>query len=156
MSKLLGITVGLKTGPGQWSGTDDHIYVGIQGKGGGREFPLDVAGFDDFEAGTYVIYLLGQVWVSGVSGKKEKKPFESSQGGWNDPGKWDIDFDKIDYVYIRKGGTRAAKDDDLYEMDEIEVAIYGTQPQSRIFKHKGYIRLANEYGLQIWLPEITS
>ena len=157
MSKILGITVGLKTGPGVWSGTDDHIYVGIIGKGGGREFPLDVTGYDDFEPGTYASYLLGTVWgYDQPKGPplKALHPFASSLGGWNDPGKWDIDLQKIDYVYLRKAGSRSGGDDDLYEMEEVEVVLYGAEPTSRRFKHTGAVRLANEYGLKIFLPEM--
>lgn len=155
MSKILGITVGLKTGPGVWSGTDDHIYVGIIGKGGGREFPLDVKGYDDFEPGTYASYLLGTVWaVDQQAAKKALHPFESSLGDWNDPNKWEIDLQKIDYVYLRKAGSRSGSDDDMYEMEEVEVVLYGVYPNSRHFKHAGTVRLANEYGLQIFLLEM--
>ena len=36
-------------------GTDDHIYIGVEGTGGGRECPLVVAEFNDFERGTNVL-----------------------------------------------------------------------------------------------------
>ena len=156
MSKLLGITVGIQTGSGAWSGTDDQIYVGIFGKAGGREIPLDVAGFDEFEPGTYGSYLLGVVWAVGQqAAKKALHPSEAYQGGWNDPGKWEIDLQTIEYVYLRKAGAQTGSSDDMYEMDEVEVVLYGPQPIFRRFKHTGAVRLGNAYGLQIWLPEVT-
>lgn len=152
--EILGITVSLKTGSGVWEGTDDHIYVGIIGKGGGREFPLDVIGYDDFEPGTHVSYLLGTVWGIDAAKKGELEPFSSSQGGWNDPNKWEIDMEKIDYVYLRKSGSRRGSADDMYELEEVEVALWGPEPNRRRFRHTGEARLANEYGLQIFLPEV--
>jgi len=156
MSKLLGIMVTLETSSAAWSGTDDHLYVGVQGTGGGREFPLDVAGFNDFEEGTEVIYKLGTVWAAGGAGEKggSLTPSESSPGGWNDPARGTIDLEKVDYVYLRKGGTRSGSADDLYELAEVSVTLYGPTSESRIFSRTEAIRLANEHGLQVWLPEL--
>ena len=47
MAHVKGILVELRTATGSGSGTKDHIYIGVQGQGGGREFPLDVRGFND-------------------------------------------------------------------------------------------------------------
>ena len=45
MSGVKGLVVRLKTSSiRKWAGTDDPIYIGVVGKGGGREFPLDVEG----------------------------------------------------------------------------------------------------------------
>ena len=59
VSYLRGMVVQLNTGLGKHSGTDDPIYVGAAGTGGGREFPLDVKWHDDFERRSRVKYLLG-------------------------------------------------------------------------------------------------
>ena len=59
MSKLNGIFVSLTTGNKKWSGTDDHLYIGLAGTVGGREFAPDVKGFNDFEKGTVVTYSIG-------------------------------------------------------------------------------------------------
>ena len=56
MSNLTGIFVSLTTGGQWWAGTNDHLYIGVVGSVGGREFALDVAGFNDFEKGTVVPY----------------------------------------------------------------------------------------------------
>ena len=103
MANIKGMLVKLKTKTGAYSGTDDHIYVGIVGKKGGSEFPLDVRGFDDFEAGT-VKYWLGTVW-DGSALENAKNPFEAY--GWNDPEGRGIDLDKVDYVYLRKQSHKA-------------------------------------------------
>jgi len=64
MAHVQGIVVILVTGSGRFDATDDKIYIGVVGTDGGREYPLDVAGFDDFEKGTNVTYALGTVWDS--------------------------------------------------------------------------------------------
>lgn len=147
MAKIKGMVVKLKTKTGAYSGTDDHIYVGVFGKQGGSEFPLDVRGFDDFETGT-VKYWLGTVWDGSVL-QGAKNPFKAFS--WNDPETRYIDMDKVDYVYLRKQSHTA--DDDAWKMDEVEVTLYGPKSQKRTFHKTGDIWLANEYGLQVYLKE---
>ena len=104
MALIEGIFVRLQTQNVRWAGTDDHIYVGIVGTGGGGEFPLDVHGFDDFERGGDVKYWFGDVW-DGLLLRGAKNPHLSHDGtseGWNDPGRRRIDLDKVDFVYLRK------------------------------------------------------
>jgi hypothetical protein len=151
MSDVRGILVELVTENEKYAGTDDHIYIGVVGDGGGREFPLDVRGFNDFERGKNVKYWLGDVWDGNVLAGA-KNPYQS-QGGWNDPDKWRIELEDVDQVYVRKGGTRSGGADDAYKMDRVEVTLYGASPISRTFSRSTDIWLANEYGLQVWLPE---
>ena len=94
VSYLRGMLVQLNTGLGRHSGTDDPLYVGVAGTGGGREFPLDVRWFDDFERRSRVKYVLGDVWdADAVLGARSPG---RSKGDWNDPSLFYIEFEKID------------------------------------------------------------
>jgi len=150
MAELKGILVRLKTKRERDAGTDDAIYVGIMGKGGGSEFPLDVRDFDDWEEGSDVKYWFGDVWEgSALSGAK--RPWGATR--WNHPGIRYIDLDKVDYVYLRKQSTKGGRGDDAWKMDEVEVTLYGPSPQKRTFWKTGDIWLGNEYGLWVYLKE---
>ncbi|UCF08076.1 MAG: hypothetical protein JSW28_10635 [Thermoplasmata archaeon] len=150
MAGLKGIVIRLKTKKESGAGTNDHIYIGVMGPGGGSEFPLDVPGFNDFEEGSDVKYWFGDVW-EGAALSGAKNPFQAHK--WNDPKIREIDMDKIQYVYVRKHSHVGGVLDDAWKMDEVEVTLYGDSPKKRIFHKKGDIWLANEYGLQVWLTE---
>ena len=154
MPHVRGMVVNLRTAGGATDGTDDHIYIGVVGTGGGREFPLDVSGFNDFEKGSDVTYALGTVWDgTAISDPGVKNPRFSSGGDFNSPLRSRIELNDVTHVYIRKGSTRKGDDDDRYEFDGVEVTLFGANPQSRTFGTRTNMRLANEHGLQIWLPE---
>ena len=42
----------------------------------------------------------------------------------------------------------------VYELDEIEVALYGESPRKRVFRSGTAIWLGLEYGMQVWIPEV--
>ena len=65
MSELTGIKVTLTTAATENAGTDDHVYIGVIGTGGGREFPLDDPEYDDFEIEEPITYRLGAPWEPG-------------------------------------------------------------------------------------------
>ena len=152
MTKLQGMIVRLQTKNQSGAGTDDHIYIGVVGKGGGREFPLAVKNFNDFERGADVVYWLGTVW-DGTAVVGARKSHKSTPGGRNNPGWFDIEIDDVEYVYIRKQGERSTSGDDAYKFDSVRVTLYGTSPQQREFFTGEDLWLANEYGLQAWIPE---
>ncbi len=152
MSNIKGLVIRLKSAGYNWGGTNDHLYIGIFGRGGGREFPMDVKGFDDFEEGTDVKYWLGTVW-EGSKLTGAKKPWQSQQaGGWNEPSYEKIDFEKVDYVYLRKQSVDS--NDDEYSLSEVDVTLYADSPVKKTFRHRGTLGLANEYGQQVWLREV--
>ncbi|UCE73028.1 MAG: hypothetical protein JSV56_08285 [Methanomassiliicoccales archaeon] len=150
MTALKGMLVRLKTKAEPSAGTDDHIYIGVMGSGGGGEFPLDVPGFDDFKEGSDIKYWFGDIW-EGVALKNAKNPFQAHK--WNDPKYRNIEMDKIEYVYLRKHSHRGGSDDDAWKMESVEVTLYGPKPIKRIFHKVGDVWLANEFGLQVWLKE---
>jgi hypothetical protein len=162
MAHVQGIVVNLVTGSGERDATDDKIYIGVVGTDGGREYPLDVAGFNDFEKGTNVTYALGTVWDGGaISDPAVKNPMFSSGGRANDPNILSSNMlDNVNQVYIRKAGTRKGDGDNEYAFESVKVTLYGASPESRAFESwaiTGGLRsaqhLSNVTGLQIWLHE---
>jgi hypothetical protein len=162
MAHVQGIVVNLVTGSEEFDATDDKIYIGVVGTDGGREYPLDVAGFDDFEKGTNVTYALGTVWDGGaISDPAVKNPMFSSGGRANDPNILSSNMlDNVNQVYIRKAGTRKGDGDNEYAFESVKVTLYGASPESRAFEswaNRGGVRsalhLSNVTGLQIWLHE---
>lgn len=154
MVNVIGIVVSLQTESRNWAGTNDHLWIGVFGKGGGREFALDVHNFDDFEEGTTVKYWFGEVW-EGTQLAGAKKPWHSQVGErWNNPQAWQtINLEKVDYVYLKKGGTRIDDHDDAYLLENITVILYGPEGHKRTFRQTKDIRLSNESGLKVWLVE---
>ena len=151
MSHVRGMVVRLETEPNTYAGTDDHIYVGVEGTGGGREFPLATDRFNDFEPGQDVKYWLGDVWDDTATAGAQT-PHEAHD--WHHPVRWLIDLDRVDRVYVRKGGTRAGTADNAYQMDAVTVTLYGLEGESRRFERRTDLWLGNEYGLQVWVPEV--
>jgi hypothetical protein len=152
VSTLRGIVVYLATGTGRRAGTNDALYVGVSGTAGGREFPLDTALFDDFERRSRVRYALGEIWEeSALTGARVPK---MSKADWNDPAYFHVEMRGIDRVYLRKQCGRRKGDDDAYQLDEIEVALYGDAGEKRTFRSASAIWLGLEYGAQVWLPEV--
>lgn len=151
MPQVRGILVHLETQDVSGAGTDDHLYVGVVGRGGGREFPLDVRRFDDFKEGANVRYLLGTIWGPVPPGVR--KPRESEPGERNDPGQFQMELAQVDYVYLRKTGTRKGEGDDAYALRDVEVMLYGQAPPERRTFSSSNVWLANEYGHQVWLRE---
>ena len=154
MPHLRGIKVRLGTHSDANSGTGDQIYVGVVGSGGGREFPLDVKGFDDFEEGTDITYVLGTIFDPVPPGAKN--PENSKPGGKNDPISFRIDLRDVDYVYLRKQGERSPSGDDAYQMDFAVVELYARpvdSPAKRTFHALDNLWFGNEFGHQAWLTE---
>jgi len=151
---LRGIVVRLKTGGAKYAGTDDPLFLGVAGAAGGREFPLDVRWFDDAQRGSDVKYALGDVWEAAARiGAREPRMAEA---GWNDPKLAYVGFDGIDRVYLRKHSGRRASDDDAYQLDLIEVALFGDPGRKREFRCTTALWLGVQYGLQVWIPEVRS
>ena len=157
MSHIQGIVVNLKTSDGDKDGTDDNMYIGVAGTGGGREFPLGTNNFDDYEKGSDVTYALGVVWDGvAISDPEVKNPRFSTNNDVNDPSHSNLVLSEVNQVYIRKAGTRKSDGDDRHEFDSLRVTLYGSSAESRTFETvtRGRTILSNLTGLQIWLREI--
>ena len=151
MKYLRGMVVRLKPGAAKYSGTDDPLYIGVAGTAGGLEFPLNVPWFDDFERASDVRYVLGDVWEeAAVVGAKQPA---MSDKDWNDPQLAYVGFDEIDRVYLRKhAGGRTS--DDAYQLDLLEVRLFGEEPGVRVFRTSTAVGLGFDYGHQLWVPEV--
>jgi hypothetical protein len=152
MPEIKGIVVQVLTRDQVATGTDDRIYLGVFGRGGGSEFPLDIRGIDDFERGSIEKYWFGSVWDGDILSGAEMRPYAAR--GLNNPSTRDIDINLVDYVYLRKHSHKGGNADDQWKMDWVKVTLYGNDsPKRRIFQKLENITLGNEYGLQVWLVE---
>ena len=147
---LRGIVVRLKTGAARYAGTDDALFLGVSGTAGGREFPFDVQWFDDAQRGSDEKYAFGEVWdPAALAGARAPRMAATD---WNDPKLSYVGFAGIDRVYLRKHAGRGS--DDAYQLDLIEVTLYGDTGQRRTFRSTTALWLGLEYGLQVWIPEV--
>ena len=151
---LLGMVVGLNTVDSDDAGTDDEIYIGLWGTGGGREFPLSSSSHDDFERGASDLYVLGVDPGFGFRQSDRSKPGEA-----NDPALVPIDLDSIQYVYVRKQAHGTQDDDDAWRLAQVIVLLYDSAtlplPRHRLFfldARRG-MWFGNEHGHQAWLVE---
>lgn len=145
MSNISGIFVSLTTAGQWWAGTDDHLYLGVVGTVGGREFALDVEGFNDFEKGTVVTYSIGS--DASVFGGKIPKTAPGALAEMT------ICQPNVTHLYLRKQGDRTYKGDDAWRLSSVFVYLIASGAPTRVFKSTGPATLGNEYGLQIWLAE---
>jgi hypothetical protein len=159
MVQLTGMAVTLTTDGDADSGTDDNLYIGIIGSGGGREFPLD-SQKDDFNRGETEKFALGVIWEGGFIDGSTKFPLQSDPGKDNDPALIPVDVDRVNFVYLRKQGDNTADGDDGYQLRELNVVLYGpASPSKRRFRffngaNQPSLWLANENGHVVYLQEI--
>lgn len=144
MSDVSGIFVSLTTGSGKYEGTDDHVYLGVCGTVGGREFALDVDDFDDWEEGSVVTYSFGQ-YANFYGGKEPATAADQLD-------RMTICMPNVTHVYLRKQGDRTSQGDDFWELASCRVHLH-TGSSTRIFESTGRARLGNEYGHKVWLAE---
>ena len=126
MPTLKGLMVDLSTASNEDdTGTDDEIYIGFWGTGGGREFPLSSAEHEDFAKGAQDRYILGvEPFIVPTAAVR---PDRSEPGGANDPAALAVELSTIEYVYIRKQETRDNDDDpedDAYKLLFVQVLLY--------------------------------
>lgn len=147
MSDIDGIFVSLKTGSQWWAGTNDHLYIGVVGTVGGREFALGVDEFDDFEEGTTVTYSIGP----GASFFNGREPATAA----GELASMTICLPNVTHVYLRKQGDRTHAGDDAWELSDVFVYLLASPSPTRVFASTGTATLGNEYGNQVWLGEVA-
>lgn len=146
MPDITGIFVSLTVGGGTHDGTDDHVYLGVAGTGGGREFALATARINDFEAGSTVTYSFGP---------------DAQQFGGEEPdtataelGRISISQAGVTHVYLRKQGSIGHDDDDALDVDSAFVYLVADGSRvTRVFISTGGARLGNESGHVVHLRE---
>ena len=146
MSDINGIFVSLTTAGQWWAGTDNHLYLGVVGTVGGREFALNVDGFNDFEEGTVVPYSIGP-GAAGFGGKITA----TGNAALSD---MTICQPNVTHVYLRKQGDRTHAGDDAWRLASAFVYLIAPATPTRVFVSTGRATLGNEYGQQLWLAEI--
>ena len=158
MSELTGIKVTLTTAATENAGTDDHVYIGVIGTGGAREFPLDDPDWDDFEIEEPIRYKLGAPWERVPT--FFRSPRQSLPGQVNDPAFMPLELELVYAVYLRKQGDNSTEDDDAYRVNDVEVVLYGpASPSKRTFRLRRRGDgpwLANENGHVIYLAEVVA
>ena len=113
MGLLHGIVARIMVGDEKDAGTDDDVYLGLFGKGGGCEFPLDTRR-DDFLTGRLTKMHFGVVWEgeqlngSLIAHGQSDVPYEhhlngQTPSGHNSPGARQVDIDLIEYVTFGSG-----------------------------------------------------
>ena len=140
MSEINSIFVSLTTAGDQW-GTDDHVYLGVVGTVGGREFALAVAGYNDFEPGTST-YTIGSTPLGGNTPDTAEQSLNSLL----------ICLPNVTHVYLRKQGSRSHDGDDAWQLNGAVVYLM-SDDVTRVFVLTGKARLGNEYGHKVWLAE---
>lgn len=146
MSAINGIFVSLDTADPWWAGTDDHLYLGVVGTVGGREFALDNRSVDDFEPGvmTYRIgpgaHVFGGIIPDHAGGQLANMT---------------ICLPNVTHVYLRKQGDRSSSGDDMWKLDHAFVYLIAPGEPTRVFQSTGVARLGNEYGHTVWLGEVA-
>lgn len=154
MVQLTGMQVILNTSSSNEAGTDSHIYIGVIGKGGGREFAL-ASPKEDFVTGDQEQFALGFIYEPVINGDT-KFPKLSQPGKNNDPAFYPLDMDRVDYVYLRKQGNETEEDDDAYRLKDVKVVLYGpAAPSKKTFVSviNDPLWIANEHGHVIYLQE---
>jgi hypothetical protein len=144
MTAITGIFVSLTTAAQSWAGTDDQLYLGVPGRGGGREFNLNVAGFNDFEAATTVMYKIGDVAFAGLT------PITAPGDLTTAP----IQIEHVSHVYLRKLGRGSQSADDAWRLESAFVYLIAPPHATRVWSATGPVTLSFEDGLQVWFGEL--
>jgi hypothetical protein len=152
MSTVVGILVKLDISGAPGSGTDDPIYLGVMGKQGGREFPLNRSGDNDWEAGSKAYYAIGTV---PCEERPDAAPFaaRSEPGKRNAPDRFDIGADSIDSVYLRKREGVSSITDDAVSILKANVIIHDSDNGKKHWslESKLGVWLGTEYGSRVAL-----
>ena len=143
------ITVRLKTGESRMSGSDDPLYLGLQGASG-REFRLSLAHGRALRRGHEDLFVLGP---------PDHPETNVDHPELNDPTVPPLDAAQITGVYLRKGfepipNVRAMGEmDDRLEVDWVEVEIDAeNEPKAALFQRHGPLWLGLVSGCHIEIP----
>jgi hypothetical protein len=150
MGEVTSVWVQIATAPGTYTGTDDHVYLGIYGTEGGREFALDVNQFDDWEPDSKVAYGFGPRGDAFSPGNYG--PIREPTTAADQLDKISISQPDVTTAYLRKQGDRTPRGDDYWELSDCMVHLLSDERDpTRAFWLPGSVRLGNEYGHKVWL-----
>jgi hypothetical protein len=152
MASLKGIRVSFNTSSQWWSPTNDALFLGVYGTGGGREFRLngDIQVNQPDKAFSLV---LGDPCCP----TPNDVPVQYSTGmGDNDPLLNPVELDDIDHVYLRKETTDSTSaNDDVLVLQGASVLLCDTEGRLRLWRRDAMLNFSDETGLQQWLGEIA-
>lgn len=161
MAIITGIVVEATVARRAEAGTDDRLYVGLHGSGGG-ELSLNTPQ-DDWEPGEPVRIILGEPRSGNFSAFHQAH--KSEPGGMNDPARWAMNTDSLDNVSFRKSGPWNLNDDDLLELEDARVSVRAHDGSSQdlviidfsllTIPNSPNIFLGNEVGLQKYLKRLV-
>ncbi len=130
---------------------DEHLSIGVFGKGKGYEFPLDISNFSGFETEANVKCRFRGVSNGDVIADVKESYKASSR---NDSINSNVDLDNVDHVYLRKHRYSDNNDYDVWKLNDAEITIYGTDSsQKRTFHRAEDLWRTIEHGLKVWLKE---
>lgn len=78
-----------------------RLYLGVFGKNGGREFPLMTENSDVFSSNSTIALVLGEIPSEIPPPLYPQKPLNTEPGQKSDPALYPIDFDNLEFVYVR-------------------------------------------------------
>lgn len=149
VGKITGI--GLELYVDNWppSDTEDALYLGVYGSSGGREFPLDVQGYEEFQPGEDVKLNIGGLchWQAN---QNPHIVTASTGGAANDPAIDNIDLDSVEFVYLRKNLGSAQGLDDELKLSRADVWLCDGSKE-RYFSKSVRMFFGYEYGAKHWL-----
>ena len=155
MAKVVGLLVYVYVSGAPGSGTDDPVYLGISGRRGGREFPLNRSGKNDWEAGQKYDYVIGTVPDNDLP-KGADFAIAAQPGKRNSPDRFDIVIEGIDRVYIRKRAGISQITDDAVSILQVNVSIYDDNGAVHAWSlnSKLGVWLGTEYGSRVGLTAV--
>ena len=155
---IVGILVWMRICDDDDSGTDDHIYIGVWGRAGGREFALsDSKNYRRFKTGDEQMFLLGEKAFSIEA--PFILPYQSRPGEQNDPAYLPLELSTVEYVYVRKQSRGTGKGDDAWKVRLLQISLYDAVPVEEnhyrqfLLDIPDGLWIANEHGHQVWLTE---
>ncbi len=148
-----GVNIDITVGSGSWADSKDPIYLGVYGKNGGREFPLQVNGDSPINTIGATINLVLGTSCCNKEGVNYLQIDNSQNLSHNDPLLNPIELEDIEYVYLRKYGGQYASSDDFGELSEVSVLFCDNLGNVIRYRKEGRIHFAKEAGLQHWLVE---
>lgn len=144
-----GLALELEIGSKSYYGTDDHLYLGVVSRKGGREFALAADAFNDFEARNKANYFIGKRYHVDLPGR-DLTPATNEiilEGG-------SLIDTEVSQVYLRKQSTPPSLNsqggDDALQITSARIWIFADDTPTQIYALRGPVNLMVEIGLTVW------
>jgi hypothetical protein len=152
MGRLVGANVFVSRAPVNRSESVDPVFFGVQGLGGGREWPLSVPGNEDFTGPSFSYnYRIGRVPQNYPSGDLITA---GAEGRNNSMEVTHIAADLINTVYVRKAIGPTQGSDDPLALERIEVVLFEESADAAMTWSVWYVHILNPKA-PLWLGYTT-